>query len=296
MSRNPQGPRRVSIVEEAEKADLVLALADTVVQLVTSNKVFQEHGLRRRRSIRTGKVNQSDAVAPTMSADVAFCLPLDDVVEQFSLIIDGFACFQHYLRSKAGLRAPVLDLNDVILEVYHLVPERDRHWDSTRPVMVRDGSTGNLVNENEVKLEASAACDAPRRAYGIEIVNNSRRDLFPYLLYFNPNNLNISTVYLPSNKIVPTLRRHSSVSVGYGSDTSVLSFDLSNDLSLDSGLIKLFVSEHYVDLRWIAQVFKFAADDAERQTMKSKPVVWDTSDLLGFNPIPVTVTREASQS
>ncbi|TFY54789.1 hypothetical protein EVG20_g9565 [Dentipellis fragilis] len=294
MSRNPQGRRRVSIVEEADKADLVLALAESVVELLTSKKIFHEYGLRRRRSVRTGKANQSDTFASTTSADVAFCLPLDDVVEQFPLMIDGFACFQHYLRVKAGLRAPVLDPNDVTVELYHLVPEKDRHWDSMRQVMVRDHSTGNLVNEGQVQLEATATCDAPRRAYGVTIVNNSPRDLFPYLLYFNPNDLSISILYLPTNKTAPTLRRHNSVSVGYGSDTPALLFDLPDDLSLDSGLIKLFVSAHYIDLRWIAQVMKPAVGDAERRTTKPKPVVWDTSDLLGFSPIPVTVTRETS--
>ncbi|KDN44150.1 hypothetical protein RSAG8_05623, partial [Rhizoctonia solani AG-8 WAC10335] len=83
---------------------------------------------------------------------------------------------------------------------------------------------------------------SPRALYGIKIVNNSRRRLYPYLFYFSANNQSICPLFLKvhgSGVIDAPLEPNSELTMGYGND-DMISGPLIFELPEDIGYLRLF--------------------------------------------------------
>ncbi|KAJ7741143.1 hypothetical protein B0H16DRAFT_1324180 [Mycena metata] len=110
------------------------------------------------------------------------------------------------------------------------------------------GHDGNLVDNGRVRLHFQLGAK-----YGFVIRNMSDEDLFPYLLYFDPDQYTIQVSYqpwyLPENPHFRPLPRNGSVSVGMASEPA-FEFGLEPGEQTNSGFLKLFVSTEYFDLGW----------------------------------------------
>ncbi|KAJ7167522.1 hypothetical protein C8R46DRAFT_1093281 [Mycena filopes] len=109
------------------------------------------------------------------------------------------------------------------------------------------GHGGNMVDNGRVRLRSQ-----PGAKYGFVIRNNSDEDLFPYLLYFDPDRYTIQPWYLPDNSQSGPLPRNGSIGVGMAGEPA-FEFTLEPGEQTSSGFVKFFVSTEYVDFGWARQ-------------------------------------------
>ncbi|KAJ7899323.1 hypothetical protein B0H13DRAFT_2664347 [Mycena leptocephala] len=113
-------------------------------------------------------------------------------------------------------------LEGVELEMYRLRGEY--------PCCTPDLQVGNLIKDGVVGLTSEVGTQ-----YGFTIRNTSEGDLFPYLLYFDPETYTIQNWYSPAAAgVEPPLQ----------SREGMLS---------SRGFLKLFVTSDYIDFGWIQQ-------------------------------------------
>lgn len=84
----------------------------------------------------------------------------------------------------------------------------------------------------------------------------------------------------PSSTMHPPLRRHSDLTLGYGSTVvSPFSFTLKEHETRDTGFLKLFISDQYADLSMMEQNIAFDLVEPETTRGGSLPQGngrWDT--------------------
>ncbi|KAB5591684.1 hypothetical protein CTheo_4892 [Ceratobasidium theobromae] len=150
--------------------------------------------------------------------------------------------------------------------------------------------------------------DNPDAMYGVKLVNNSYRDLYPYLFYFDVNGLAIGEpvecilesfhngVVVPESYYVGStigkshieapLRAKSTFTIGYGSGGEVpFGYELLDDRKVDIGILKLFVTTLPTEFDSLEQQSPFG--DARKlvrqpdanQKLKSREL-WDTSEMI----------------
>ncbi|KAJ6589856.1 hypothetical protein DFH09DRAFT_217728 [Mycena vulgaris] len=198
-----------------------------------------------------------DEVIMLYKEAAALCLPMDlgtaldnlcnSVCQKYRsdarlpVIREATTNFNHFL----VLRNESKSLTGVSLEMYRLVGEGlGREPDR------RVGRNGNLVDtSSKVRFRSE-----PANKYGFRIRNESTDDLFPYLLYFDPDEYTVNCWYTPGMHHYPPLKRAGGiVAVGMGDGGLPFEFTLPEDESSSSGFLKLLVSTEYLDVELIQQ-------------------------------------------
>ncbi|KAJ7847293.1 caspase domain-containing protein [Mycena leptocephala] len=129
------------------------------------------------------------------------------------------------------------------LEMHHLMGDYPQ-----RKPDPRVGKDGNMVENGEVRFASEVGAK-----YGFTIRNASAEELFPYLFYFDPDAYTIHLLYEPAGaRVMAPLLCENTVTIGMGSEAA-FEFTLPVGEQCSSGLLKLFVSNVYIDLEWIQQ-------------------------------------------
>ncbi|KAJ7440926.1 hypothetical protein B0H11DRAFT_1750013, partial [Mycena galericulata] len=157
-------------------------------------------------------------------------------------VIDGIAHFNYFLERHHG-SAP---LEGVSLEMHRLLGDYPGRRPDPRAGPAGDG---NLIKNDEAKLLSRVGAK-----YGFTLRNESEEDLFPYLLYFDPDRYTIATWYAPAGAHVQApLRGHGgTVRIGMGSERA-FEFVLSPGESSGLVFLKLFVATQNIDIECILQ-------------------------------------------
>ncbi|KZT71646.1 hypothetical protein DAEQUDRAFT_90987 [Daedalea quercina L-15889] len=156
---------------------------------------------------------------------------------------------------------PLNVLSTVHLELYKLREEsvglpRLVEVDDTNYIS-RERTVAKYKTYRETVMREAYLTDL-EASYGIKIVNNSGRHLYPYLFYFDPTDYSIEEWYYPESPSMPApLRSRNSLKVGYGARDSAsartIEFSVPPGADSDTGFLKLFLSTSYVDMTSICQ-------------------------------------------
>jgi hypothetical protein len=180
-------------------------------------------------------------------------------------ILEDAAHFHLHLH-RQNPENPLRDL--VTMELYRLDPYS---W-STIGGSLLEGGKAHIAYERDA-------------IYTLVLRNDSDIDLWPYLVYMDPNSYRVTLIYHPSSSLeTPPLQRRSSLEIGSGSPRSeALSFTLPDHGHVDSSFLKLFVSSTFTLMRMIDQEFPLSVFDARDDTMSvskhsnSQRQLWDTA-------------------
>lgn len=79
--------------------------------------------------------------------------------------------------------------------VLHRLTQSNPEQISEQPIYVPDGDTGMplALNSKNMVSASEAAADLDSAFYGLTVTNNSGRDPFPYLIYFDSSDYSILT-------------------------------------------------------------------------------------------------------
>jgi hypothetical protein len=179
------------------------------------------------------------------------------------IVVDEVARFHLHLHRK-NADNPLRNL--IEMELYRLDPLT---WCKSSPNYFKDGMATISYDKDAI--------------YQVTIHNNSTVDLWPYLVYMDPNHYSISMLYHPdTSSKEPPLPSHGSLDIGSGAlGSEALSFALADHNHMDSAYLKLFLSSDPVSMnileqdpmpRWINQLY---TPTVVRPT--SKTPIWDTS-------------------
>jgi len=198
-------------------------------------------------------------------------------------VMRGVAHFNFHL-SRRNIANPLEKEVEVVL---HRLTQSNPEQIKEEPIYVPDGLLDMrlaLDRENTVFIpkKATMAYNSNRVFYGLTIKNNSGRNLFPYLVYFDPSDYSIqvkplclhnvtryadpitqSWYHPPSDTMAAPLARRgdksSELPVGYGSGDKALTFTLADGVTADVGFVKLFVSTSYLDMTALEQESPFCS-------------------------------------
>ncbi|KAF8968723.1 caspase domain-containing protein [Flammula alnicola] len=102
--------------------------------------------------------------------------------------------------------------------------------------------------------------------YGLKVINESRRDLFPVLFYFDNTDFSISE--RGHSNPEPPLKRQGTMTIGYGSSASPPStFILDDNQDVDVGFFRLILSTEPIDLQNIPQSSVFDLAEGRHQKL-----------------------------
>ncbi|KZT70649.1 hypothetical protein DAEQUDRAFT_810529 [Daedalea quercina L-15889] len=118
---------------------------------------------------------------------------------------------------------------------------------------VSGSSTYELPEDEDARVKQVTIRDtAPY--YGLTVVNRSRFDLFVHAFYFDPRDFSITEWYHPPNVAIAPLSRDGKLEIGYGADAhETLQFSFGEGVREETGFLKIFVSNVYVDLSGLVQ-------------------------------------------
>ncbi|KAF8894099.1 caspase domain-containing protein [Infundibulicybe gibba] len=178
-------------------------------------------------------------------------------------VIDDAARFHLHLHRR-NLENPLRNLVD--MELFRLDPAS---WKKIG---------NNLLEDGKLKLPYERGT-----IYSVVIRNRSQLDLWPYLLYMDPNSYGITLLYRPDPALSP-LPRGSHLEIGSGKPGSeALSFALPDNIHLDSGFLKLFLSSTPLAMGMIEQGLPLvllpppAQENPSLTNMVSDDICWDTN-------------------
>ncbi|KAJ2912756.1 hypothetical protein MD484_g7652, partial [Candolleomyces efflorescens] len=113
---------------------------------------------------------------------------------------------------------------------------------------------GNLLAREPACIEVFDSDDFDTSLLGMTLYNDGLEDLYPYLFYFDPNDLTITPWVLPAKGVPgrgpvdPPLRRKSKLTLGYGNGgASPWEFVFTDERDKDIGFFKLFLSTSPAD-------------------------------------------------
>jgi len=118
--------------------------------------------------------------------------------------------------------------------------------------------------------------------YQIILQNKSQVDLWPYLVYMDPNGYSITMLYQPDLSLEnPPLPKQGFLEIGSGKPGSeALSFALGTHNHLDSGYLKLFLSSIPVTMNLLEQSSSYSSptpSHAGLPVTHSEVQIWDTA-------------------
>ncbi|KAJ6526230.1 caspase domain-containing protein [Mycena vulgaris] len=265
-----------------------LAISDVAVQRLRPNflvvdAVETADVAVARVSEETFSVTRLDAtLARYATPDVTLTVPISNLPP----VLDAVGQFNYFLGRHNG-RDPLA--NAVQLEMYALSGEYGAR--------VPNPDVGNLIVDNEARLRLDT-----RAKYGFAICNYSQHDLFPYVFYFDPATYSIDAWFLPeSSTMAAPLPAKSGadpgrITVGYGTAGGyAFQFVIPEGLTTDTGFLKLFYSNRYLDLRRIEQPAAVEAMGGGRQSEGLERLALDT-EIWGTLDVAVTLFTEEPPS
>ncbi|KAH9474850.1 hypothetical protein JR316_0013318 [Psilocybe cubensis] len=214
-----------TIVDTRKESDIEFAVADGRVRIYQFNEMVSNH---------IGSLMRKDA-------------DCDDVTT-IRAIVKASLHFYHNL-----CRKPPCQFEGVHMELYKLSATMTEEFDQ---VFKTDGE--NILTEEPVTMVVDE--DVPM---GVTIYNNSDRDLYPYLFYFDPSELTIGGSYLPAigagknaqtTKVDAPLPARLALAIGHGDGGATpWSFLLPPGVKKDLGFFRLFLSTRPASFESILQ-------------------------------------------
>ncbi|KAF9472030.1 hypothetical protein BDN70DRAFT_844906 [Pholiota conissans] len=133
----------------------------------------------------------------------------------------------------------------------------------------------NLYHDNIVEFVVEEDCP-----YGLNLINNSPYDLYPYMFYFDNSDLSIGAYYQPTateDNLPPLKKNGGSLTIGYGPGSAApFAYYLRDNQDLDLGFLKLFLTTKPVDLSNIPQSTPFETTRSASRFVKSTVDTWST--------------------
>ncbi|KDR75149.1 hypothetical protein GALMADRAFT_226806 [Galerina marginata CBS 339.88] len=175
-------------------------------------------------------------------------------------VIDDAARFNLHLFRK-NIDNPFRNLVD--MEIYQLDPVS---WSKVGPNYLQDGVAMIPYQRGAV--------------YDISLQNTSQVNIWPYLLYMDPNHHNITILYTPdAASIDAPLPSQGTLEIGAGSlGSEALSFTLADHSHLDFAYLKLFLSSTPVNLNVLEQdpLPHWVKESHAEDHLLTAPI-WDTA-------------------
>jgi len=212
-------------------------------------------------------IERLDSLIPKY-ANVTVQFNLANKLDNLPHIFDAISQFNYHLALHRG-DDPFEQL--VSLELFKLKR-------SLKGALLPDEDIGNVLINNDARLLVDGEA-----LYGLDIINRSQHDLFPYLFYFDPSDYSISDWYVPLSPTVsaplhgqqgPDPTR---IPIGYGAGGGdPLVFTVNPGELSDTGFFKLFVFSKYIDMGWLRQPSAF--ESRERRKVRRQPQgvgMWD---------------------
>ncbi|KAF8961631.1 caspase domain-containing protein [Flammula alnicola] len=206
---------------------------------------------------------------------------VDPVVEEIVPVLKAAA--HYYWKLNRSSNNPDITHN-VQVEVYKLQESLSNFDQFGHPEMTPVGP--NLCRNNVLDFVVEE--DAP---YGVKLTNNSPRDFYPNLFYFDNSDLSIGPYYQPPTSghyalDVPLKKNGGILTIGYGTGgVPPFAYFLRDEQNIDVGFLKLFITTKPVDLSSIPQQTPF--EDARSSGSLSKTEI----DTWGTVLIPVVQRR-----
>ncbi|PPQ68613.1 hypothetical protein CVT24_005431 [Panaeolus cyanescens] len=146
------------------------------------------------------------------------------------------------------------------------------------------------IGKNLIETTPAVIVVDENKSYGMTIFNQTDLDLYPYLFYFDPNDLSIIPWYLPASgagadsftsTIDVPLPARSRLTIGYGDGgASPWQFMLLEDAKKDMGIFKLYLATHPIQLSNILQEGVFE-EESFRAVKVAKPDILQGKQLWG---------------
>ncbi|KAG8715601.1 hypothetical protein FRC11_002488 [Ceratobasidium sp. 423] len=229
--------------------------------------------------------------------DIALLPADEDVRFQGTHLIPGQFVTSHILKSSLGAKRLIEILTPLVYFYFHLkiqnkdAPVRAHLSIKLRELSERTNSWGSIIYE--VKGDdlfgdsASAGTVAtlqadPDKAFGLELVNNSQENLFPYVLYYDFEDYSVGALYEPPGRTVKApLQAGKSLTIGYGSGGShPFQVDFTTPGSgKEYGAFVLLVCSEWVDIAYLQQEPPLGGDPYDHRGERrgaNKPTVWDS--------------------
>ncbi|KAF5322967.1 hypothetical protein D9611_009329 [Ephemerocybe angulata] len=176
-----------------------------------------------------------------------------DVPGDIQTIIGAWQHFNYHLHRRGKNEFP-----QVRMELHYLEPidPEDDGMDSFEPENYKVQGGNLLVSEpSEVRVPDSDA----DRPLGMTLYNDGDVPIYPYLFYFDPNDLTIIPWFTApfgagSGNVDPPLEAHSQFPIGYGNGAATpWQFCFEDDRDKDVGFFKLFLSVSPVNFHSLIQ-------------------------------------------
>ncbi|CAE6484884.1 unnamed protein product [Rhizoctonia solani] len=169
---------------------------------------------------------------------------VNSLIEMLSAIV----YFHFHLKSQ-NKEAPIRRNLGIALRQLKV---KDRNWGSPIYEVGGEDLFGDSVPAGTV---ASLHAD-PDKVFGLELINNSRDNLYPYVLYYDFEDYSVGCLYEPPSRSGrPPLSAGSSITVGYGSSGSLpFQVDFTNPKSdKEYGAFVMLVFSEWVDIGYLQQ-------------------------------------------
>ncbi|KAJ7488197.1 hypothetical protein FB451DRAFT_733280 [Mycena latifolia] len=182
-------------------------------------------------------------------------------------ILDAIVHFDYFLQRENDV--PQLRIRGHELEMYRLVGEM--------PCRKPDDESANMIHREASRYVARFISKHGVK-YGFKIRNNGDEDVYPYLLYFDPEDYTIHPLYTHVNGTPPLAKKGGTLVIGMGGE-SAFEFTLPESQMSSSGFLKLFVATEPLNIERIAQDYpldsKFPGLERLKLKLESMPARWD---------------------
>ncbi|KDN42035.1 hypothetical protein RSAG8_07080, partial [Rhizoctonia solani AG-8 WAC10335] len=228
--------------------------------------------------------------------DVELLSASDGIQLKGTHLTPGKLATSHFLKQRQGVKRLVDTLTAVIYFHFHL-----KHNNKEAPVRVnlemkllelneKSNSWGSIIYEptgddllgDSVKDGTVATLyPDPDKVFGMELINNSHENLYPYLLYYDFEDYSVGSLYEPPGRSVKApLPAGKSLTIGYGSGGSQpFQVDFTNPKSdKEYGAFVLLVFSEWVDIAYLQQESPLGLssfDGRGERRGNHKPTVWD---------------------
>ncbi|ELU42943.1 caspase domain-containing protein [Rhizoctonia solani AG-1 IA] len=198
--------------------------------------------------------------------------------------------FHYHLKVKNN-DAPLREKLGVTLRE---LKEKNNNWGSIIYESVGNDLFGESVSNGTVTI----IHPDPDKIYGLELVNNSTENLYPYILYYDFEDYSVTCLYEPAGRTVkPPLPASKTLVIGYGSTGSQpFQVDFTNPRSIkEYGAFVLLVASQWVDIGYLQQgsPFENIPMDARGERRGSlDSIVWDNIIIRQTtHPLDIMDTR-----
>ncbi|KAF8596657.1 hypothetical protein BDV93DRAFT_563055 [Ceratobasidium sp. AG-I] len=227
-----------------------------------------------------GALLQSQAIAPLTQA-TARLLETEEGVETLTEILSGVVHFHYHLRrknaehpfqEKIGMQLLELEESSSI-EVFKF------------PIYAPKENAADLFREYLATGGTVEITEDPQKQYGLMLTNDSGVDLFPYVLYYDPQDYSIACLYNPPEpepfspsimgaRVLPGI---GALPIGYGSNGQPMRMKVPKNYTHDLGFFVMLVSTHWVDIKHIIQDSPFEdARETQDEVLDVDFGAWDT--------------------